>query len=677
MDAKFIWLANSEFEKSYFTPFCERAGYSFTVAEFKKKYRFEKEIKKLFLKVFADVKYDLYIGGEHKGTGPVSPGGDWAMKSPMPQQYWDYYVFENMGNELGFYINVRLLPVDMCDVSCGKGGLWLEGEIIFEDGEELKIFTDESWFCRKDVKFTDIESVDFTLPTEEWENADAIESVWNLKASPLFPLEETKIYPVIKGNKVVFDKIYAGYVCVQTQGNGEIRLDFGEREDKRHAHYTIKGEGKIRMPRLESVGEIDISVSGDIKLKDLYIMASHYPVVREGKFSCNDEKLNKIYELGKHTVDICRQKIELDSPMHKENLGCVGDYMIESLIAYYAFGDYSLSGFDITRIAEYLRKTNGEMFHTSYSLMWIYMVYDYVMFSGDIGKIKETEDVIDLLLKRFDSYCENGIIENPPNYMFVDWVQVDGFSLHHPPKALGQTAMTALYYHAIKTSVKIFEIDGQEEKVRKYSARAELVKKAFNRAFYDEEKGLYISGEISPSESNKWLPENTDKTYYTRHANILAVYAGLCEGEQERDIMEKIITSRDMPPVQPYFMHFELEALYKCGLFEKYGISEIHKWDKLVEECDKGMKEGWGDGCGEYNYDFSHGWGATPAYQLPSKISGLKILKPGFEEISLKPNLFGLEKAEIKVPTPKGIIEIKLGEKTEIKIPEGIKVKDA
>lgn len=75
--------------------------------------------------------------------------------------------------------------------------------------------------------------------------------------------------------------------------------------------------------------------------------------------------------------------------------------------------------------------------------------------------------------------------------------------------------------------------------------------------------------------------------------------------------------------------------------------------------------------------DYSHAWGATPTYQLPKMIAGFKILKPGFEEISLNPNLFGLMSAEIVIPTPRGNIEIKLGEKTEIIVPDGIKVKDA
>ena len=657
---KFIWINNPEYQKSYYTTFCEKEGYNFALVEFKKEHRFDENIKEIRLKIFADTRYTLFINGEGVGTGPACPGGDWGMKSPMPKQYFDSYTFADLGSRLEIYVQVKLLPSDFWDVSCGKGGFWAEYEVEFEDGRVKNFCADTSWLCRVDRRFSDLHTVDFSRG-DKWEAAVFTESVWKLEASPLLPLEEKKIYPEITGNKAMFDKIYAGYLCIETEGEGEILLS--ETGEKVHAVYKIRGAGKIRMPGLESVGEAEIS--GNLRVKELYITAPHYPVKNPGRFSCSDEMLNRIYNLGRHTADICRQQIELDSPKHKENLGCPGDYMIESLISYLAFGDYTLSRFDIIRIAEYLRISGYKMFHTSYGLMWIYMLGDYVMFSGDMTILEEVSEVVRGLINRFDGYCESGILDNMPDYMFIDWVQADGYTLHHPPKALGQTALTALYYRALEVTAELYKWDY-------IKAKAEKVKKAFNDAFFDKEKGLYISGLTTPGVFGKWQPENPGKAYFTRQANVLAVWCGL--SDDGASVMEKVMKDTEMPAVQPYFMFFVLGALEKCGLLEKYGISEIHKWDKLVNECEKGLKEGWGDGCGEYNYDYSHAWGGSPTYYLPKMVSGLEILKPGFEEISLSPKLFGLSGAEIMIPTPKGNIEIKLGEKTDIIIPDGIKL---
>ena len=78
-----------------------------------------------------------------------------------------------------------------------------------------------------------------------------------------------------------------------------------------------------------------------------------------------------------------------------------------------------------------------------------------------------------------------------------------------------------------------------------------------------------------------------------------------------------------------------------------------------------------------YVVDYSHGWGGTPAYQLPCRISGIEILEPGFKKIRIKPNLYGLEYADIKIPTPYGVINCHITkDKMDIDIPDGIMVAD-
>ena len=139
--------------------------------------------------------------------------------------------------------------------------------------------------------------------------------------------------------------------------------------------------------------------------------------------------------------------------------------------------------------------------------------------------------------------------------------------------------------------------------------------------------------------------------------------------------MEWVLRSENLEGVQPYFMHFVFEALTKAGLFEKYGMKLLRRWQVLVEDCEKGMHELWVHYEG-YGLDYSHGWGATPTYQLPVKLLGLEIIEPGFKKIKINPDLYGLEWAEIKVPTPYGEISCSIaeGENAKLSIPDGIEV---
>ena len=47
-----------------------------------------------------------------------------------------------------------------------------------------------------------------------------------------------------------------------------------------------------------------------------------------------------------------------------------------TLMTAFSFGDMRLAEFDVERTAELLRHNDGRMFHTTYSLIWVRMLYD-------------------------------------------------------------------------------------------------------------------------------------------------------------------------------------------------------------------------------------------------------------------------------------------------------------
>ncbi len=693
---KCIWLNKAKYcryMKSYQTMFSDKTGFEFCAAEFKHNYKFDKKILKIKLEVCADTKYVLNINGEPMGTGPICRGGDYGYEKSLPYTYSDIYEIEINDKNLSFAAEVRLLPAVMAETSLGLGRFALECDAELEDGTHEIFSADETWLSRRNTYYESINNVDFTKREEEWTNSSFVAPFPEIRHSPLPKLAEEKIMPdefsavtvVAKESRsvtVTFDKIYSGYALLNVSAKDKynITVNFFEVPEQPMGSESITADSDIKYKslRMHSIGGYTLNVenigNADVIITEAALMFEHYPITNEGRFKCSDEVLNKIYEVGKHTLSICRQSIELDSPSHQENLGCTGDYFIESLVNYFTFGDTRLTRLDILRTAEYLKITGGKMFHTTYSLIWVQMIYDYYMFSGDTELLGKTAPSVKLLLERFLGYVgDNGLVENPPNFMFVDWIYEDGYSLHHPPKALGQTVMNAFYYKALLTAEQIFKVLG-DGTADIYNERAEKLYAEFNAALYDSERGLYFDGLNTPSEANDWLPKNSEKRYYSMHSNTLAVLYGLCPKSEEKRIMTAVLENKSLITVQPYFMHFVLEAVYSAGLFEKYGINQILRYGKLVEECDKGLKEGWIDMPG-YGYDYSHAWGATPTYQLPSKLLGFKIIEAGFEKISLSPKLYGLEYADISVPTPYGNIRCvmdKDGVKTEI--PEKISI---
>ena len=174
------------------------------------------------------------------------------------------------------------------------------------------------------------------------------------------------------------------------------------------------------------------------------------------------------------------------------------------------------------------------------------------------------------------------------------------------------------------------------------------------------------------------MPQNVEKRYYRKHANILAAYFGFFDRESCADLLVRILEDESLGVVQPYFCHFLLEAVFRNGLRERYTLPILEQWKAPVRECCKGLTEGFYKPEETYSFDHSHAWGGTPAYALPLALSGLEILEPGYQKIRLKPSLLGLRSARVQIPTPYGTIVIQMenGKKPEISVPGQIHVEE-
>ena len=172
------------------------------------------------------------------------------------------------------------------------------------------------------------------------------------------------------------------------------------------------------------------------------------------------------------------------------------------------------------------------------------------------------------------------------------------------------------------------------------------------------------------------MPPNIEKRYYLKHSNILACWSGVCDDETGRKIVDQIMQGEIGGEVQPYFLHYLLEAVYRLGFREKYTLSILEKWKAPVRECSKGLAEGFVKPEPTYHFDHSHAWGGTPLYSLPKALLGLTIIKPGMKEIHLEPSLLGLSKARVELLTPSGkvICEMKEGEDPRISCPEDVRL---
>ena len=682
---KWIWLSEREYPDRQFCCYSdlteEKSGL-FTVAEFKKEYNFGKKIAKASLRFSADTALQLFINGEIRATGAVSPGGDFLSNDRARSNFYSSELtLEPDCDELSFFARVRMKPDRGFEFSVGRGGFMLSGELTFADGSKEIICTDSSWLVRLNGAYAASRRFDSFFAADEYNFAQEIDNIWHTKTAPIPVMTEQKhsrvytLSPDEKRNVILeLDKIYAGYVYAKSSGKTEAEIICREKDEQGSKESVrFAGADEYRGFYMHSAGELlaEIANLSDEECEiEIGFISTCYPVEKEAVTLTSDEALNQVLDTCRHTLKYCRQTLHLDSPKHCEPLACTGDYYIETLMTAFSFGDMRLAAFDVIRTAELIRNNHGRMFHTTYSLIWVRMLLDVYKFTGDKKLLEECEDALVMLLNRFAGYVgENGLIETPPDFMFVDWIYIDGISMHHPPKALGQTCLNLYYFGALGFAAEVYSVLGESAMAEDCLAKREVLRTAINSQLFDSEKGLYFEGLNTPSEGDfsdwKWMVENVDKRYYLKQSNILAAYVGVCDKATARELLRKIMSDECPGDYQPYFAHYLLEAIYSNGMRDEYTLKVIERWKAPVAECPKGLVEGFIAPEPTYSFDHSHAWGGTPLWSLPKALIGFEMVRPAFEEISLSPSLMGLDYAKVELPTPYGDVTVQLSDGKE------------
>ncbi len=699
---QWIWLPTELYPQCQTTMYDRTAKdykRNYRVAEFKKEQNYGKEISSVALRFSGDTSVALYCGEKFTGRAPASSGGDFLIPQLPHSCYYATKLNltsaehpEFLHGKLNFYAVVRMAETRLFEFSSGHGGFFLTAHISFADGSTALLISDESWQIRYLPEYKEDGVYDNSDSDEPWINAQRIRNVWHCESSPIPPCTENFINLgkiSLAPNECIstalpLDMIYAGYPVLKAETSGEINVhimcrEWHENGSEINCRFAKSGIYECR--ELHSAGELVINaknISSSPAFLEIGFITSCYPVSIQAKTVTSNSQLNQILETCTHTLRYCRQTLHLDSPRHCELLACTGDYYIESLMTAFTFGDQRLSAFDIRRTAELLRYRDGEMFHTTYSLIWVQMLWDVYMLTGEKELLSDCEDALELLLRRFKTYIgETGLVETPPSFMFVDWLFPDGISMHHPPKALGQTCLNLFYYGALKTAAKIYkELCRPVNLIKK---ETQDLKEAILLHLYDKERCLFFEGLNTPTPEELlygYMPQNVEKRYYMKHSNILAAYFGFFDKETCRNFLRRIIPDKSLGDVQPYFCHFLLEAVFRNGLRDEFTLSILEQWKAPVAECPKGLVEGFYKPEPTYSFDHSHAWGGTPAWSLPLALSGMEISEPGMKKIRLNPSLLGLSHAEVQIPTPQGlvILELKEGCEPVIQAPQGIEV---
>ena len=702
-----IWLNKSRFKE-----------YQETQTEWRKNPEYKGQYKALFRKSFelitvpdqvfmsitADVSFRIYINGTYIAQGPANTGSDFF--DSVPPTHW-FFNIHNVKKYLNSGSNTIAVEVfshfrEISETSSGHGMLICD----LDAGQNKNIVaSDTSWKCNIDTSFTvnggnfscnsNFKESDWTNKTFDdsgWGNSSVINSPKNgylinskipvpfrypVKSKRLWlPQNETAItdFPPSVFKRELFkteftldyDRNLTAYYGFEVKAHKDDTIKVYPYETKyasqnRSLIYVCKeGINVFDSPFLSVFRYLKVEVRSrkGLIIKEIRADFSSYPVNYAGSFSCSDHNLTELWDITRWTTQLCMNDMFYDSPKHQEPIACTGDYFIESLINYYAFGDPWLTRQTLVKTALLLEKNNYDMFHTSYSLLWIQMLNQYFRYTGDIQLVKELLPHVNKLTRLFETYLDSDfLVSNAPDYMFMDWIKIDKFNAHHPPAVIGMGYMTAFYYKSLLDAANLNSLVGNTTVNDQELELAGKIKIAMNSLLWDKEKKLYKDGIPfrSRAQNHYFFPKDTNIVTYSPHVNTLAVLYDIAPEDQHSDILNYIANQKTID-LQPYFMFYVLSAVDHAGIFNKLGLELFKKWQNGINKESHTLKENWQDKTETgYGGDYSHAWGGSPLYFISKNILGVKTDLSGNREIEILPFISDdINWAKGRVPLARG-----------------------
>lgn len=416
--------------------------------------------------------------------------------------------------------------------------------------------------------------------------------------------------------------------------------------------------------RFVRIDNLDPQLS--VELSQVRVVLQIRDIPQVGSFKCNDERLNRIWQVGAYTAHLNMQEYLWDG-IKRDRLVWIGDMYpeVNTIDAVFGFNEVVPRSLDLTRdVTPVTEWMNGI---SSYSMWWVLIHEDLWMHKGDLKYLAEQKPYLTALLKRLANLVGPDGRERIDGMRFLDWPS--------SPNQQGVTAgLQGLLVMTLESGARMMTTLGDAE-------TAKICTEAAAR-------GSKVVPDVNKSKSG---------------AALLSL-AGMMDAKKTSDTVLKVGGAKD---ISTFYGFYVLQALAKSGdtdtaldfvrtywgamidfgattFWEDFNLEWTNNAGRIDELVPAGKKDIHGD-YGAYCYvgfrhSLCHGWASGPTAWLSQTVLGVKPVEPGCKRVRITPQLGNLKWVEGTYPTPLGPIQIRHERKSDgtisskIHAPRGIKV---
>lgn len=371
-----------------------------------------------------------------------------------------------------------------------------------------------------------------------------------------------------------------------------------------------------------------------VRIRQIRLVESTYPVHCLGAFSCSDPHLDRIWDISVRTLKLCMEDTFTDCPLYEQTLW-VGDARNEAVFAFTAFGATDIARRCISIAGQSLERypivgcqvpSAWDTLIPAWSCMWGLSVWDYYSYSGDIEFLRRVWPWVMRNLKGASELLDERGLFSGPFWNMFDWTPVDDRHctvVHNSMFLVG----------AIDAAVRCGEaLEAKDDIAWMSKQRAGLV--AAINALWDDARNAYPDsirddGVVSDS--------------ICQHTSFLGLLYDIVPEDKRAAAFRNLTDPPEgMVPVgSPFAIMYLYETLEKLGEDERILDDILKNYMPMIELAATTVWETFSSGLhgwGEFpTRSHCHAWSSAPVHFLNRIVLGIRQRGVGGKACEISP----------------------------------------
>ncbi len=389
-----------------------------------------------------------------------------------------------------------------------------------------------------------------------------------------------------------------------------------------------------------------------VKLYEVKMIQSNYPVADIGKFRSSDPLLEDIWTISRETTRLCMEDTFVDCPAF-EQAYWVGDARNEALVNYYTFGAREI-------VERCLKLVPGSSFQTplyadqvpsgwnsvipNWTFFWVTACLEYYHYDGNRSFVTDIWPHVKLTLQHYLTLLNDKGVLDRTGWNLLDWAPFE------QPREGIVTPQNMFLVKALRDAAQLGDIIGDVQHKSQFIEAASKLSQSINEQLWDQERAAYLDCIHSDGKPSSTVSMQTQ---------IVAYLCDIASGER-KSLIEQYIVNPPSSYVQvgsPFMAFFFYEALVKLGRIDVLLADMRKNYGFMLEHDATTCWEmypwsGYNQNPKVLTRSHCHAWSAGPAYFLSAYVLGIQGLTPGWTKVLVSPKPCGLEWARGSAPMP-------------------------